>query len=235
MFRITDANNFRRMMVGVCLILAPLALALAQLVHPGQGAAGYVQAMVDSPGRVEAASLLVILSSLLFVPALVGLLRLMRDRGTVLGHLGVGLALIGVIGHAVWAGFDIILVWMANSELDRAQLSAVVDGGPPSGIAFTLILLMFMAGFFLGLIFLAAGLLRSGAVPWWAAALIAVGPLSEFLPIANEVVFETVLRIGLALFVIGFGVIGLKLMSRPDAERTPFAGETAAGAQPQVQ
>ena len=213
------------------MILAPLVLALALLVHPGQGEKGFVQTMVDNPGRVEAASLMVILSSVLFVPALVGILRLMPDRGTVLGLLGVGLALIGAIGHAVWAGFDIILVWMANSEIDRAQLSAVVDGGPPPGIGFTLILLMFTAGFFLGLVVLAVGLWRSGTVPRWAAALIAVGPLVEFLPLDNKAVFMS----GLALFVMGFGVIGLRLMSRPVAERTPFAAETRVGVRPRVQ
>ncbi|MDP9458178.1 MAG: DUF4386 domain-containing protein [Actinomycetota bacterium] len=231
MSKVDGADNFRRTMAGVCLILAPLVLALALLVHPGQGEEGFVQTMVDNPGRVEAASLLVILSSVLFVPALVGVLRLMRDRGTVLGLVGVGLALIGAIGHAVWAGFDIILVWMANSQINRAQLSAAVDGGPPPGIGFTLILLMFTAGFFLGLIFLVAGLLRSGNVPWWAAVLIAVGPLVEFLPLDNKAVFMS----GLALFVVGFGVIGLRLMSGPDAERTPFAGETGVGVRPRVQ
>ncbi|HSH81142.1 MAG TPA: hypothetical protein VLA19_21620, partial [Herpetosiphonaceae bacterium] len=168
-----------------------------------------------------------ILSSVLFVPALVGLLRLVRDRGTVLGHLGVGLALIGAIGHAIWAGFEIVLVWMANSEIDRTQLSTVVDGGPPPGIAFTVILLMFMAGFFLGLIFLAAALWRSGAVPRWAAALIAVGPLFEFLPLDNEAVMMS----GVALFVIGFAVIGLKLMGRSDAIGPAFAGEAGVGMQ----
>ncbi|PLS81555.1 MAG: hypothetical protein CYG60_25745 [Actinobacteria bacterium] len=231
MLEIDGGNNFRQTMAGVCLILATLVLALAQLVHPGQGEAGFVQTMADNPGRVEAASLLVILSSVLFVPALVGLLRLMRDCGTVLGLIGVSLTLIGAIGHAVWAGFEIVLVWMANSEIDRAQLSAAVDGGPPSGIGFTLILLMFTAGFFLGLIFLVAGLLRSRNVPWWAAVLIAVGPLVEFLPLDNKAVFMT----GLALFVVGFSVIGLKLMSGPVAERAPFSGETRVGARPRVQ
>lgn len=229
--KVWDAENFRRTMAGVCLILAPLTLALAQLIHPGQGEGGFVQTMVDNPGCVEAASLLVILSSVLFVPALVGLLRLVRGRGGVLVLAGVSLTLIGAIGHAVWAGFDIILVWMANSEIDRAQLSAAVDGGPPSGIGFTLILLMFTVGFFLGLIFLVAGLLRSGNVPWWAAVLIAAGPLVEFLPSDNKAVFMS----GVALFVVGFGVIGLRLMSGPDAERTPFAGEAGVGARPRVQ
>lgn len=232
MLKIWDADNFRRMIAGVCLILAPLVLA--QLVHPGQGEDGFVQAMADYPGRVEAASLLVILSSVLFVPALVGVLRLMRDRGSVLGLLGVGLVLIGAISHAVWAGFEIVLVWMANSEIDRAQLSTVVDGGPPSGIGFTLILLLFMAGFFLGLIVLAAGLWRSGRVPWWATILIVVGPLVDFLPIENEAVYNIALKIGLALFVIGFGVIGLRLMRTPGVERSSFAGEAGAGAHPQA-
>jgi hypothetical protein len=104
-----------------------------------------------------------------------------------------------------------------------------VDGGPPSGIGFTLVLLMFMAGFFLGLIFLAVGLWRSGNVPRWAAVLIAVGPLFEFLPVDNEAVFTT----GLVLFVVGFGVIGLTLMRRPDTERPSLAGEV--GVHPQAQ
>ncbi len=224
------AESTRGLMSGLCLFLAALVLALAQLVHPGQGEGGFVQTVVDNPGRVQAASLLVILSSVLFVPALVGLLRLVRERGTVLGHLGVGFALIGVIGHAVWSGFEVVLVWMANSEIDHAQLSAVVDGGPPPGIAFTVVLLMFMAGFFLGLIFLAAALWRSGTVPRWAAALIAVGPLFEFLPIDNEAVFMS----GVALFVIGFGVIGLRLMQRSNVERSPFVREAGVAVQAHV-
>ena len=225
MLKLDDAESVRRTLAGLCLFLAALVLALAQFIHPGQGEDGFVRTMAEQPARVQAASLLVILSSVLFVPALVGLLRLLRHRGSVLGHLGVGLLLIGVIGHAVWAGFDIVLVWMSTSEIDRAQLTAVVDGGPPPGIAFMAVLLMFMAGFFLGLIFLAAGLWRSGAVPRWAAALIALGPLVEFLPLDNEAVFMS----GVVLFVIGFGAIGLTLLGRSDAERLPFAGEAGAG------
>ena len=40
---------------------------------------------------------------------------------------------------------------------------------------------------------------------------------------------------GVALFVIGFGVIGLNLMITPAAERSPFAGEAGIGARPRVQ
>lgn len=227
-------GSFHRTVAGLCLILAPLVLAIAQPINPGEGDAGWVQAMADMPGRIQAASLLVILSSLLFVPALIGLLRLVRQRGSVLGHVGVGLMLIGVIGHAVWAGFEIVLVWMATSEIDRAQLSAVVNDGAPSSIGFTVVLLMFLAGFFLGAIVLAAGLWRSGAVPRWAAACIAAFPLSEFIPIGNESIQESVFMIGLTLMVIGFGAIGLKLLKGQELEHAPSAGEAGVGAQLQA-
>lgn len=215
----TDAmSSFHRTVAGLCLILAPLVLAIAQPINPGDGDAGWVQTMSEVPGRIQAASLLVILSSVLFVPALIGLLHLMGHRGSVLGHIGVGLMLIGVIGHAVWAGFEIVLVWMATSEIDQTQLSAVVDDGAPSSIGFTVILIMFLVGFFVGSFFLAAGLWRSGAVPRWATACIVAGVLPDFLPIDNESVQEAVLMTGLALMVIGFGVIGVKLLKGPEVE-----------------
>ena len=68
--KMTNADNFRRTLAGLYLILAPLVLALAQLVHLGQGADGIVQMMAEKPGGVETASLMVILSSVLFVPVL---------------------------------------------------------------------------------------------------------------------------------------------------------------------
>ena len=86
MLRIADADNFRRTLAGLCLIAAPLVLLVAMLVHGGGGNAGFVKTMVESPGRVQAANLLIMFSSVLFVPALVGLLGLVRGRGTILAH-----------------------------------------------------------------------------------------------------------------------------------------------------
>lgn len=209
-------ESFRRRSAGVCLILAPLILASAQFIHPGQGEGGMVQSMVDNAGRLEAASLLTILSSVIFIPAFVGILRLMPDRGTVLGHLGASLAIIGVVGHAVWAGFEVVLLWLVGSGIDRGQLAALLDGGPPEGVAISVVLLMFLAGFFFGMVFLAAGLLRAHTVPWWVALLIGVGPMFDFLPVDNELVFKT----GLVMFVIGLGITGVTLLRGTDGKRT---------------
>ena len=47
--KITDANNFRRTVAGLCLIAAPLVLLLGFLIHPGEGEAGLVQTMAEYP------------------------------------------------------------------------------------------------------------------------------------------------------------------------------------------
>jgi hypothetical protein len=125
--KVTDANDFRRIVAGLCLIAAPLVLLLGFLIHPGAGEAGLVQTIAEYPGRVEAANLAIIISSILFVPALLGLLRPVHGRGVMLAHVGVALALLGVIGHAIWAGMLNVLVGMVQSGIDREELSAMAD------------------------------------------------------------------------------------------------------------
>lgn len=227
MLKINDANNFRRTVAGLCLIGAPLMLGVALLLHPGEGEAGLVQAIADNPGRTVAASLLIIASSVLFVPALIGILNLVRDRGVTLVHIGVGFMLIGVIGHAVWSGFQVVLAGLIQSGLDQAQLAAAVEGGGPPPAGLIVIMLMFLVGFFLGLLVLAAGLWRSRTVPRWAAAGLVLVAATDFIPGGAIVSF-----LGIALAVVCFGVIGVKLLAMPDAD---WEQVDIGNAQPRVQ
>ncbi|MDQ3251056.1 MAG: hypothetical protein ACR2FR_05100 [Rubrobacter sp.] len=234
MLRTTGAENFRRTLAGLCLIGAPLVLLVAMIVHGGGGDAGLVKTMAESPGRLQAANLLIMFSSVLFVPALVGLLGLVRGRGVVLAHIGVALAIVGVMGHAVWAGFQIVLLGLVQSgAVNSARMSELISGGPPNA-GFVIVMLAFMIGFFLGLLFVAGGLWRSGAVPVWAAVCIFLVPFADFVPGGAIVSI-----LGPILCLIGFGAAGLKLLSMPDAEwsqgQTSSAGEVGVGARPRVQ
>ncbi len=235
MLKITDANNFRRTMVGLCLVMAPLVLLLGNIIHPGEGEAGLVNTVAEHPGRVEAASLLIISSSVFFVPALVGLLYLLRDRGVVLGHIGVVLALIGVVGHAVWAGFQIVLLGFIQSGIDREQLSAMVESGPPN-VGFVIVLLMFLVGFFVGMIILAITLWRGRVAPLWVAACIIAATVWDFIPLGT---IMAEVEIGPALALVGLGWIGLKVLRMSDADwergNLPSSQKVGVGAQPRVQ
>jgi len=133
MLKVRDADDFRRTLAGLCLIAAPLVLLAAMLVYGGGADAGLMKTMTESPGRVQAANLLIMFSSVLFIPALVGVLVLVRGRGVVLAHIGVALALVWVVAHAVWAGFKIVLLGLAQSGVvDRARMSELISGRPPN-------------------------------------------------------------------------------------------------------
>lgn len=219
MLKVNDANNFRRKVAGLCLITAPLLLGMALLLHPGEGEAGLVQTIADNPGRTEAASLLIIASSVLFVPALMGILNLVRDRGVTLIHIGVGLALIGVIGHAVWSGFQVVLAGLTRSGLDQAQLAAAVEGGGPPPAGLIVVMLTFLVGFFLGMLVLAAGLWRSRTVPKWVPLGIVLLAVSDFVPVpGGSIVGAIASFLATMLLVACFGAIGVKLLTISDTD-----------------
>jgi hypothetical protein len=86
------------------------------------------------------------------------------------------------MSHAVWAGFQIVLIGLVQSGVvDRAQMSELISGGPPNA-GFVIVMLAFMIGFFLGLLFVAGALWRSAAVPRWAAVCIFLVPFADFVP-----------------------------------------------------
>lgn len=235
MFTNTPMGRFHRIVIVACLVVAPLLLAGALLLHPGEGEGGLIETLVNHPGRVEASSMLIIFSSLLFVPALLGILRYVPGRGTVLAHIGVGLALIGVVGHAVWAGFQIVLLGLVQSNIDRAQLSMLLEGEPPN-TAFLVVMVMFLVGFFLGLILLAGGLWRSRVFPKWAAAGIGVLPLSDFLPVDNQAIDVA----GSVILIVSIGAIALTVLrtsasSSETMKNTEVVSAVGSSAQPQVQ
>lgn len=225
MMKINDADDFRRAVAGAALIAAPLALLAALLVHPGEGDGGFVQTIAENPGRVEISNLLIIFSSVLFVPGLVGILRLIRERGAVLAHVGVALAVIGVVGHAVWAGFQIVLVGTITGGIDQGEMSRLVEGGPPNA-GFIVVMLMFLVGFFAGLAVLAAAVWRSDALPWWAAVCLLATAVWDFVPFGSGVVAAAT---GSALALVGFGAIGVKLLATPNRRREVAPSPETAG------
>lgn len=241
MLKVNDVNNFRRTVAGLCLIAAPLLLGMALLLHPGEGEAGLVQTIADNPGRTEAASLLIVASSVFFVPPLMGMLNLVRDRGVTLVHLGVGLMLIGVIGHAVWSGFQVVLAGLTRSGLDQAQLATAVEGSGPPPTGLIVIMLMFLVGFFLGLIVLAAGLWRSRTVPRWVPLGLVLLAGSDFVPVPGGTVVGAIASfLATMLLVACFGAIGVKLLTMSDTNWEQ--GQVSSGeqvdvgnAQPRVQ
>jgi hypothetical protein len=105
MLKINDADNFRRTLAGLAMISAPIAFDGADGIRlhiegGAQEGAGQLAAIAANSGLWQVAAVLEMLGIVLFVPAVLGLMHLLRGRSTVLSHLGGGLALIGFLGWA---------------------------------------------------------------------------------------------------------------------------------------
>ncbi|MDP9379840.1 MAG: hypothetical protein M3Q29_06755 [Chloroflexota bacterium] len=212
MLKITDANNFRRSVAGLSLIAAPLVGLIGALLTPQYtGDLGEELAAISAPGRWLVSDFLNLLTFFLMIPAVFGLLHLLRHRAVALGHIGAALALLGLFFHGAIIGFALVEVPLVESGLERAQMVAFAER-MYEGPAFLMILAPFI-GFYLGMIILAVALWRAKVAPLWVSVLLVAGLLSEFVgtdAVSPELMF--------VLLLISLGWLGLRVLRTPDAE-----------------
>lgn len=162
-------------LAAVC-IAAPLADALASVLHPALPADGnQMLATVAATERWYAMSLVSLLAAALVGIAFVTLAGLGR-KARVLSGLGLSFGIAGVTLMAAMQGFKLFLPTLA----DTSPEAATAVGAYLSSAAFA----PMIAGFVLRLaawILIAAALLRAGAAPWPAAAAMALGAIAAFI------------------------------------------------------
>lgn len=213
MFKINDANDFRRTGAGLCLISAPLAGLASALITPrftgGMGAE--LAAISEHTGRWLIGEFLNLITFFLFMLAVLAVVHLLRHRSVVLGHVGGGLVLLGSFFHGVIIGFALVEVPLVESGREREWMIEFANGMYES-TAFTMILFPFLS-FFAGWILLAIALWRARVAPVWVAVAFVLAPLSEFFgpeAVSPELMF--------ALFLVGLGYLGFKVLRLPDEE-----------------
>ena len=173
-------TTFRRRFGGTALVAATLLFAASELLFPteGQNPAADLGTDAAHHGRLLLAIGTGLISSILFIPAFFALLNPLRGRGTVLGHVGGGLALLGVAtsGLAV-AGVQFMFYEASAPGVDRHALATFIGQATrdPIGAPFVLGHLLFVVG----VVLLAAGLHRGSVGYRWAAVALGVGPLLD--------------------------------------------------------
>ena len=214
MLRVWDANNFRRTLAGLCLIAAPLVGLIGAFVgpqYPGSLRAE-LAAISENPGGWMIGNLLTLISFFLLIPAVLGIVHLLSDRSVTLGHIGGALALLGIYFHAAVIGYSLVELPLTASEIGRTEIIAFTEQTYYEHTAFTIILLPFL-GFYLGSIILTIALWRARVVPLWVVVVIIAAVISEFIgPEAWSP------QLMFALFLIGFGWIGVKVLRMADVE-----------------
>ena len=217
--------NLRLYRVGTAaaLIVAPLLFLIDNLIHPKEVARGneleQVRLIADAYTRWQAAHAIGFLAILAFAPAVLGLAFLVRRRRPGYGLLAGALALAGLLGLAAVIAID-GFAWGIAGELSAnsplGPNGAVEVLKDLQGSEWSLIYYLTPAGFIVGMLMLAIGAARDGAVPIWAGALLALAVLmvGTETAIASNAYFIA----GAAVFLAGGVAVALPLLRMSDEQ-----------------
>jgi len=230
--KLSDPHHFRRL-AGASLVLAPLLLLASSAVSPAlksdEGA--QLAAIARHPDRFYLFSILGLVSAIVLVPALLGLMHMLRERAPGWGYIGGGLMMLGnLLSIGDWMG-NFVQWQMAAPSADREQMTALLirlDDTPGSALPLQLSGFAFM----LGTAVLAIGLYRARTVPAWIAPALVIGIVANLAGFLASSV--PLLIASSAVLLAALGWTGTVLLTDSDARRehTPELGRArpAAGA-----
>lgn len=219
-----NKESIKRIGTGLSMILAPLLLAVGFAIHPAEKSNGaeQLQVIADNIGRWNTAHILILASAVLFIPAVLGLMHLLRYRGVWFGLFGGALAGVGVVCLGALVGVD-ALATSAFADVPADQRAGLAPGMQAIGDAQGAIPVAYLsAGLIFGLIVLAAGLFVTHTAPRWASVTIEVASLVLLASLVGN--NEKIGAVGATVLLISLGALGLQTLRQTDeAWETPSA------------
>ena len=218
---LSDAHHFRKMVAGACMVVAPLVLLVAVVIHPASdmNETTQVATIADNLDAWYVAHLLALISIAVMVPAVLGLMHMLREREVAFGHVGGGLAMLGLLAFAGIVGMELVMWQMVAGGSTREAVALLERLNETAGIVIPFAFVSF--GFALGLACLAAGLYRARVVQSWMAVSVAVGAV--LFGIAFGAATNWLAIVAAAFLVVGLGAIGRMILRETDEawEHTP--------------
>jgi hypothetical protein len=218
----SDSQHLRKTVAGACMVLAPLLFLVAFVVSPEleTSAGKQLSVAADNVDRFYVANLVATIGLMLVVPAILGVMHMMRERRPGYSGLGGTLALIGVFASLVGQGVAFVMWEMARHGADGAANVAVIHSVlHDAGTVLPIYILGFVGA--VGVVVLAAGLYMARVVDWWMALFFAAGIVC--INVAFPVGLLALAIVGSALTLVGLGSMGLMVLRESDAdwEHTP--------------
>ncbi len=215
---LSDPIRFRKTVAGIGLIGAPVAGFLSCLTDSSEGIGQkgsdlYATISAHSHG-IWITGLIFIASAILTVPAALGLAHLLRTRAVVLGHLGAACLVIGAFGHMGYAAWQ-LMVAQAGSAQPGAAAALIAYLDRTSALTPVLVPLMLLLD--VGLVLLAAGLLRARAVPAWAPWLTIAAIAADVAVQFTSITATWPVTAVWGVLVVSFGYLGVRLLTMPPA------------------
>jgi hypothetical protein len=208
----SNARELPNVAAGLSLFLAPLFALASALVAPAlkSDAGAQLNVIAQHPDRWYWFTLLLLIGSILLVPALLGIAALVRQRSPRLGDIGGGLAVLGAV-IAIGDVMSQFVSWqMIASGADHAQMAGLLDrfdNAAGVGVVFSIGGLAILIGTAL----LTIGLIRSRVAPAWAAVALSIAVvvnIAGFTASSNGVV-----ALSWAVLLAAMGYIGWNLLT----------------------
>jgi uncharacterized protein DUF4386 len=220
--KISDAAHFRRTVAGLCLVAAPVLFAAAEIATPDSSgsAAAQLARYAQHRDQLLIGVLCGLASTMLFVPALFGLLQQIRRRGVVYAHIAAVMVVYGLVTDAALGGVNVMFWVMAGPGMNHGAMVSLLNSLEHGSAALGAPLMAGHYLFALGIILLGVALWRARIAPRWAGILVALFPLSDIaLSSAGDISSLVSDLIG----IIGFAALGWRMLSSPDAswDETP--------------
>lgn len=229
---IAKTERFRRRVAGISLIGFAAMIVAQDLVgaRTPSDAAGQYAAVAAERGGTIASSIFLLVSSILLVPAVFGILHLVRERGVTLAHVGGALAIVGALGHVAVMTYQLALVEMTRAG-DRDAMVVLIDRLSNSATVGVIVFPMILA-FALGLLTLSVALWRARVVQGWAAALVLLAVILDVGAPEGAPGWISITKQLLAF--AAFAYVGLRVLRMSDAEWERPVEPRALVAQPQA-
>lgn len=183
MLNFSDSRNFTRTLAAISLIVTPLMLFAGAVIGPdlGDNYTEELATIADNEAAYVISGLLFLFAPLLFVPGMMGVIRLMRRRGVTLGQVGATLIMFGALLIIAFYGWGAVeYVAATESGLDRAQMGQLFEAAEDSALGVPIWVGGFILGLTLGSILLAIALWRNRVVPVWSPIALVLSTLVGF-------------------------------------------------------
>jgi hypothetical protein len=218
MLGLSDARHFRRLVAGFCLIAAPIVLLVGAGLHPliERDGAAHLAVVRENPDRYFVAHAILLLGLVLFLPAVLGLMHLLRQRATAFGHVGGGLAMIGLFGATAIVAVDGIAVsQMGRPGVSPAEMATLLDGIKES-VGLRIVAVVAGISLLSSILLLAYGSWRARVLQPWAAGALAVAAIVFFLGQVTD--NSRIFAAAFAIYLVALGPLGWRTLTESDEQ-----------------
>jgi hypothetical protein len=200
---------------AICMIVAPLIVLAACIIHPPHGAENpteYYQAAHDHSDQFYASHTLFFLGGVVMLPAIIGLARLVQRSHPKQAFWGMLLSAMGMMAWGCLDGFDFMTyIAGSSSNLDSATMQQYIDDVDENSAVLIPVTAVFLL-LLVGLCFLVAGLARAGIMRFWQGLLMPLGVIG----VLSFLEYPPLLIGSGLLLCASVGIVGVRQLRAPD-------------------